>query len=127
DGKTSRMHRRWVVRRRHAGPAWRPGPVALLDAPDLGLGVVAVDPHPPHAQHAGLDAHLRAGPAHARQGRRIGLLPDLAVVERVALAVAEAVELAGDAGLDRFLGAEVEEAAVLLHHFVAAFLARLLD
>src|SRR5690606_9964967 len=98
----------------------------LLDAPDLGLGVVALDLHPPHAEDAGPDPDPGTGAAHAGQGRVVHLLPHLAIVEAVALAAAEAGELADDAGHDRLVRTEVEEAPVLLHDLAAAFLAGLL-
>ena len=57
----------------------------------------------------------------------IGLLPYLAIVQGVLAALGEAAEFTGQGGLDRLAGAEVEEAAVLHDHFLAAFLARLLQ
>src|SRR5690606_10985586 len=113
-----------ALRRRGGRRTVRRG--GLLDAPDLGLGVVALDLHPPHAEDAGPDPDPGTGAAHAGQGRIVHLLPHLAIVEAVALAAAEAGELADDAGHDRLVRTEVEEAPVLLHDLAAAFLAGLL-
>src|SRR5690606_25007888 len=109
-----------ALRRRGGRRTVRRG--GLLDAPDLGLGVVALDLHPPHAEDAGPDPDPGTGAAHAGQGRIVHLLPHLAIVEAVALAAAEAGELADDAGHDRLVRTEVEEAPVLLHDLAAAFL-----
>lgn len=56
--------------------------------------------------------------------RGIYLLPLLAVLQHVAAALAEATEFALQGAFDRFAAAEVQEAAVLLDHFLAAFFAR---
>src|SRR5690606_33174573 len=90
-----------------------------LDPLDLGVGVVAVDPHVPGVtEDAGLDLHAGVVDAHADQRGAVGLAPDLAVVERVAAALLETAEFARDPALDRFVRAEVEEAAVLGNHFL---------
>src|SRR5690606_15004765 len=88
-----------------------------LDAFDLGAGVVAVDAQVPGvADQAGRDLDGRVFEAHAGQRGGVGLAPLLAVVEGVGVALAEAVERAGNAVLDRVGRAEVEEAAVLGFH-----------
>ena len=67
---------------------------------------------------------FRASFAAAGVLRGIDLLPFPAVLQHVAAALAEATELALQVAFDRLAAAEVEEAAVLLDHFLAAFFAR---
>src|SRR5690606_12061168 len=91
--------------------------VASLYPFDLRAGVVAVDAQVPGvADDARRDLDGRVVHAHAGERGGVGLAPLLAVVQGVGLALAETVEVAGDAAFDRFVGAEVEEAAVLGLH-----------
>src|SRR5690606_8332823 len=91
--------------------AWR----RLLDPLDLGAGVVAVDRHVPGvADHARRDPHLRAVATGAGQRGGVDLAPDLAIVERVLAAAAEAAELAADLADHRFGGPEAEESAMFI-------------
>src|SRR5690606_9143196 len=78
----------------------------------------------PRTGQAGLDRYLRVLLAQVERSG-LGLFPLLAIGQDEAATLAEAGELPGDGALDRLLAAEVEEAAVLADHFLAAFLARL--
>src|SRR5690606_25585870 len=103
--------RRAACRRRSSRRAWR----RLPDAHDLGAAVVAGHAHVPGlANDTGVQAHGGVVQAHAHQLRAIDLPPDLAIVQRVLPAVAEAEELAGDARLDRFARTDCDEAALLV-------------
>src|SRR5690606_19828008 len=86
--------------------------VASLDPFDLRACVVAVDAQVPGvADQAGGDLDGRIFEAHAGQRGGIGLAPLLPVLEGVGVALVETLEAAGDAILDRFGRAEVEETA----------------
>lgn len=93
--------------------------ISLLDPLDLRPRAVALHRQIPGvAQHAGRDPHLGAVELRADQFGVVGLAPDLAVVERVFAALAEAAERPGHARDDGFFRAEVEEATVFVFDLV---------
>ena len=78
----------------HEASSANPG---LLDAFYLCAAVVLADGHVPAvADHRGLDPNLRIGEPHAREFRVVDLLPDLAIVQRVGLALSVTVEGTAD-------------------------------
>src|SRR5690606_33440470 len=112
---SSSSRRSWARRAGCRRRSWPRGWRRLLDPLDLGAGVVTVDRHVPRvADQAGRDAHLRVLAPRADQGGGVDLAPDLAIVQGVFAAAREAAELAGDVAHHRFVGAEAEEAAVLV-------------
>src|SRR3970282_1049303 len=81
-----------------------------FDPHDFRALVVALHLQVPGvADHARCDLYLRTGELDAGERRGIGLLPDLAVCERIAAGFAEAAEFTDDRAGDRFTRTKIEE------------------
>jgi hypothetical protein len=107
---------------RWPGAAARRRGLCALDAFDLGPGVVALHAEIPDvADHRRLERDLGGLHAHATEFGIVDLAPDVAVLQRVFAATAEAAEFALQAAGDRFQRTKVEETAVVVLDLLLGF------